>query len=315
MTAETIYAIIGPTAVGKTAVSFELARRTGAEIVSVDSRQVYRYLDIGSDKISHSDRRIVPHHLIDVADPDQVFTASDFVEQARDAVARIRARGRLPILAGGTALYYRAFEGATLSCDLPKDSELRASLDAFAEDNGNEALHARLAAVDRQSAERIHPNDRVRVVRALEIFELTGESASAVYAGRQKMSGGEIVYFGVSSPRQILYERIARRVREQFYGGYPEEVEWLLARGYSPDLPALSGFGYRELVLYLRGEIGFDEALEGDVKATKAFARRQMTWFKQFPVKMWYDLSENSIQQVAGDMERAVNESMEAQDL
>lgn len=304
-----LFAIIGPTAVGKTRAGFELALRLNAEIISVDSRQVYRYLDVGTDKISLADRKIVVHHLIDVADPDQVFTAADFVKRTEDAVSRIRARGRLPLLVGGTPLYYRALEGSLLSESLPSDRALRAELEKFAEDRGTPELHARLRGADPASAARIHPNDRVRVVRALEIFELTGQPPTSIYAARKKIGGRRrLFYFGIDSPREILYRRIEQRVGEQFHAGYPEEVEWLLKQGYSPALPALRGFGYRELAAYLQGKCTFDEALLGDIRATKAFARRQMTWFRGFEPKTWYDFSEISPGTAVEDMERRITE-------
>lgn len=304
-----LFAIIGPTAVGKTRAGFELARRVNAEIISVDSRQVYRYLDVGTDKISLEDRKVVVHHLIDVVDPDQIFTVADFVEQTEDAVARIRARGRIPLLVGGTPLYYRALEGGMLSEALPSDKDLRMELEKYAEENGTPALHAKLSEADPSSASRIHPNDRVRIVRALEIFELTGQTATDVYATRKKIGGArEIFYFGIDSPRDILYGRIEQRVGEQFHSGYPEEVEWLLKQGYSPELPALQGFGYRELVAYVQGRCSFDEALQGDIRATKAFARRQMTWFRGFGPKVWYDFSEISLLHAVEDMERRMKE-------
>ncbi|MDR3320886.1 MAG: tRNA (adenosine(37)-N6)-dimethylallyltransferase MiaA [Synergistaceae bacterium] len=308
------FAIIGPTAVGKTRAGFELARRVGAEIISVDSRQVYRYLDVGTDKISAAERKIIPHHLIDVADPDEIFTVADFVAQTGSAMRRISARGRIPLLVGGTPMYYRALEGNMLSESLPSDKSVRRELEEEANLGGNPALHARLAAVDPESAERIHPNDRVRTVRALEIYALSGRTATELYSGNKKIGAGasdesnslKMFYFGFNSPRKILYERIARRVAEQFASGYPEEVKWLLDNGYRRNLPALRGFGYRELVMFLDGLISFEEALQGDIKSTKAFARRQMTWFKHFSPIVWYDLSAESFERAVGDMEKII---------
>lgn len=306
-----IYAIVGPTAVGKTRAGFELARRIGGEIISVDSRQVYRYLDVGTDKISPAERKVVLHHLIDVADPDEVFTVADFLGQTLSAIERIRARGRVPLLVGGTPLYYKALEGNLLSESLPKDESLRRELEAVAESEGSEALHKRLALVDRASAEKIHPNDRIRLVRALEIYTLTGRSATDIYAEQKKIDGAlDLFYFGITSPRSLLYERIEKRVAEQFHSGYPEEVRWLLDNGYARTLPALQGFGYRELVDYLDGKISFDEALAGDIRATKAFSRRQMTWFRQFSPILWYDLSDISAEEAVNDMERNIHSEM-----
>ncbi|MDR1515318.1 MAG: tRNA (adenosine(37)-N6)-dimethylallyltransferase MiaA [Synergistaceae bacterium] len=302
-----IYAIVGPTASGKTNAGFELARRVGAEIISVDSRQVYRYLDVGTDKISAADRRIVPHHLIDVADPDEIFSAADFLERASNAISRISSRGRIPLLVGGTPLYYRALEGNLLSESLPKDETVRKKLELEASAAGTSALHGRLLNVDPQSAARIHPNDRVRLVRALELYELTGRPAPELYAEKRKMGASvELFYFGMSMPRPLLYEKIERRVNQQFRSGYVEEVEWLLGLGYSRALPALQGFGYREIADYLDGKITFEEAIQGDIRSTKAFSRRQDTWFKHFSPILWYDIFKCTIEKVVGDMEEVI---------
>ncbi|MDR0616066.1 MAG: tRNA (adenosine(37)-N6)-dimethylallyltransferase MiaA [Synergistaceae bacterium] len=306
---KTVYAIIGPTGAGKTSAGFELAKRIGAEIVSVDSRQVYRYLDVGTDKISAEDRKTVPHHLIDVADPDEVFTAAAFVERTRDAIARISSRGKTPLLVGGTPLYYRALEGRLLTESLPKDGNVRKALEREADSEGTPALHGRLAGIDPKGAARIHPNDRVRLVRALELYELTGRAATELYLENSKMGASvELLYFGISQPRPLLYEKIERRVKEQFRSGYVEEVEWLLGNGYQRSLPALRGFGYREIVSCLDGKITLAEAIEGDIRSTKAFARRQDTWFKHFSPVLWYDTSKFPIGREISDMEKIIFE-------
>lgn len=308
---ETIYAIVGPTAVGKTRIGFELAARVGAEIISVDSRQVYRYLDVGTDKISLRERRIVPHHLIDVADPDNVFTVADFVRCAESAIDRIRNRGRVPLLVGGSPLYYKALGDGLMSEGMPFDRDLRRSLEERAKREGNDALFRVLLTEDPESAERIHPNDRVRMIRALEVKALTGRCVGELYREREKIGRGlDIFYFGVNSSRARLYEKIEKRVVEQFHSGYPEEVKWLLDHGYSRDLPALQGFGYRELVAYIGGEMTFQEAIEGDIRATKSFSRRQMTWFKHFSPVLWYDVSGLTFSEILNDMERVLRDGM-----
>lgn len=293
-----VIAIIGPTAVGKTALSLEMARRLNAEVISVDSRQVYRYLDVGTDKVSPEIRREIPHHLIDVADPDQIYSAADFAEQAAGAVNRIRARGAVPLLAGGTPFYYRALTGA-LSERLPSDAGVRQSLENEMAERGLGALHKELSAIDPVSAAKIHERDPVRTMRALEIYRITGKTAAWWYENSEKIIAPyDILYIGLIRDRPALYENIERRVRTQFANGYPEEVEWLLAHGYSPKLPALQGFGYRELVEYHQGKCTFEEAILGDIRATKAFSRRQMTWFKHFGPAKWYDVGTLSARQV-----------------
>lgn len=293
-----IIAVIGPTAVGKTAFSLELARRINAEVISVDSRQVYRYLDVGTDKVSPEIRKEILHHLIDVADPDQIFSAADFAEQAADAVNRIRARGRVPMLIGGTPFYYKALTGA-LSEKLPGDAGVRQALDEEIAERGLDALHRELRAVDPVSAARIHEHDPVRITRALEIYRITGKTAAWWYENQEKIVAPyDILYIGLIRDRTVLYKNIETRVRSQFANGYPEEVGWLLAQGYSPKLPALQGFGYRELVAYHQGKCVLEEAILGDIRSTKAFSRRQMTWFKHFKPTTWYDVGALSTRQV-----------------
>lgn len=301
-----VVALIGPTAVGKTALSLELASRLGAEVVSVDSRQVYRYMDVGTDKLPPSERRGIPHHAVDVADPDEVFTVSAFVSLALGAVSRIRSRGRVPLFVGGTPFYYNALFHASMNASLPHDPEVRRRYEERASSEGLHALHARLAAVDETTARRLHPNDVRRVVRALELWELTGMPPSRLYeAGEKTDSGLDVLYIGLNRPRPELFERIAERVRQQFASGYPEEVAWLIEHGFDERFPSMQGFGYRELAAWYRGRLSLDEALEGDVSRTRAFCRRQMTWFGKFESALWYDTSALS----TSELERRVLEA------
>lgn len=289
-----VIAIIGPTAVGKTEFSLSLAKELNAEVISVDSRQVYRYLDVGTDKVSREVRREVVHHLIDVADPDQIFSAADFAQEAAAAAARIIKRGRAPLFIGGTPFYYRALEGM-LSDELPKDDAVRAALEEEIKERGLSALHNELAAADPEAGARIHQNDPVRTMRALEIYRITGRGVTWHYEHQRRIeSPFSFFYIGLTRLRANLFTNIERRVKEQFASGYPEEVKWLLDNGYSPELPALQGFGYRELVWYLAGKCSFAQAIEGDVRSTKAFSRRQMTWFQHFTPARWFDFDQIS---------------------
>lgn len=309
-----VIALVGPTAVGKTAVSIELAKRMGGEVISVDSRQVYRYLDVGADKISPSIRREVLHHMIDVVDPDHVFSAADFALGCRDAVERIRARGRVPIFAGGTPFYYETLFGSGLSKNLPRDGDLRSELEDFARREGKKALHDLLRQSDPETADRLHENDVRRVVRALEIHRLTGRNASSWYARDEKLIPAnlyDVLYIGLTRPRPLLYEAIERRVGEQFASGFPEEVEWLLARGYDERFPSMQGFGYRELVQFFRGEITLEDAAQGDIRSTKAFSRRQMTWFSKFSPILWYDTTACIIPDLVTEIEKEVRAHLE----
>jgi tRNA dimethylallyltransferase len=285
-----LLAVIGPTAVGKTELSLALADALNAEIISVDSRQVYRYLDVGTDKVSPALRRETPHHLIDVADPDETFSAAKFAEMASDAVSRIAARGREPLFVGGSPFYYDALFNSVLTQGLPRDPEVRRGYEALAETEGASALHDRLAAVDPASAARLHVNDVRRVSRALELHDLTGMAPSALYASNGRAPcPWDVLYIGLNCDRSLLFKRIEARVRAQFHAGYLEEVEWLLKQGYDERYPSMQGFGYRELTAVFRGQLSFDEAMEGDIRGTKAFCRRQMTWFGKFPQVVWYD--------------------------
>ncbi|MDO4952455.1 MAG: tRNA (adenosine(37)-N6)-dimethylallyltransferase MiaA [Synergistaceae bacterium] len=296
-----LVAIIGQTAVGKTEFSLKLAKKLNAEIISVDSRQVYRHLNVGADKISAEIRAVIPHHLIDVAEPDEIFSAADFAALAQKAIKEIKAINKTPLLVGGTPFYYKALLG-TLHEDLPKDETLRKELEREIEEKGLAALHAELESVDPVSAARIHPNDPVRTMRAVEIYRLTGKPAGWWYEHQnRKEPPYDILYIGLTRNRDELYENIAKRVRQQFENGYPEEVRWLLEHGCDEKLPALQGFGYRELVNYLKGRCTYEEALEGDIRSTKAFSRRQMTWFKHFEPCVWYNLSEMKTEEVLLD--------------
>lgn len=287
-----VLCLIGPTAVGKTDFSLALARSLGAEVISVDSRQVYRYMDVGTDKADGATRRAVIHHLIDVVDPDEIFTAADFRRLAEEAVRRIRRRGRIPLFVGGTMFYYRALFGSLLSDDLPSDEALRTKLEEEARLKGKKNLHDRLALADPQRAAELHPNDLRRVLRALELLELTGRAPSTLFRERSRPeSPFAPLYIGLTRPREELVRRIDLRVREQFRGGYVDEVRWLLERGFDERFPSMQGFGYREIAAHLRGTISLDEAIEGDIRSTKAFARRQMTWFRKFEPALWYDRS------------------------
>ncbi len=303
-----VLAVIGPTAVGKTALSLELADRLNAEIISVDSRQVYRYMDIGTDKISPAQRRLILHHLIDEADPDQVYTASDFARDALDAARRIAARGRVPLFVGGTPFYYQALMGGLISVNVPPDEGVRSQLNGMTDVE----LHGRLGEVDPLTAKRLHPNDRFRILRALEIYSVTGTPPSELFAQAKKTGGPlDVLYLGLNRDREELREIIAQRVKEQFDAGYADEVEWLLSHGFSADLPSMKGFGYRELAAYHQGRMTYQEALDGDVTATRQFAKRQMTWFRKFEPAVWFDRGRLSAQTTVERMLEAARRHLE----
>lgn len=295
MNRQPVVAIIGETASGKTALSLSVAEKLNAEIISVDSRQVYRYMDIGTDKISLTLRREIPHHMIDIADPDEKFTVSDFAEKASQAAARIFSRGKIPLFVGGTPFYYNALFHASLNAELPSDENVREKYETLANSQGAELLHMKLAEVDPNTAERLHKNDVQRVTRALEIWEMTGKAPSQVFnEGTKRDYGFDVLYIGLSRTREELFSRIEIRLEQEFSSGFPEEVEWLLNNGFDERFYPLKGLGYRELIEYHRGKITFDEALENSISRTKAFCRRQQTWFKKFEPAIWFEMSESN---------------------
>ncbi len=295
--------IIGPTAVGKTSWSLRMAEALNAEIVSVDSRQVYRYLDVGADKIDEATRQRIPHHLLDVVDPDQPFSAADFGTLASRAIRNIWHRRRVPLLVGGTPFYFRALTDPLLSEDLPKSWEIRKELEERAEKRGKEFLYGELFRMDPVYAGKIHPHDLHRVIRGLELWTLCGRTPSELFLERDKKQRAfSPLYIGLWREREDLCRTIALRVQQQFSSGFVEEVAHLLEMGYDPRLPALQGFGYRELVWYHQGRCSLDEALEGDIRATRAFSRRQMTWFRKFFPTLWYHVSRLGDEKVFSDL-------------
>jgi tRNA dimethylallyltransferase len=285
--------ILGPTAVGKTEISIRLAERLQGEIVSADSRLVYRGMDIGTDKPGLGERARVTHHLIDVTDPDAPWSLSTYQEAARMAIQEIAQRDRLPFLVGGTGLYVTAILEGWEPPPRPEDDSLREELFQFAEDKGAKALHARLRAVDPETAARIDYRNIRRVVRALEIYQFTGSPAS--HMRRKQPPGYHAISIGLHLPRSKLYARIDERIDAMLEAGLIDEVRSLLARGYSADLPAMSAIGYRQIVSHLQGEIGIEEAVRQIRRQTRQFVRRQANWFKLDDERIhWFEANERS---------------------
>lgn len=284
--------IVGPTAVGKTDVSIEVASRLGGEIVSCDSMQVYRYMDIGTAKPGPSERARVPHHLIDVVDPNETFNVARFQELARAAIDDIAARGRVPLLVGGTGLYVKAVVDGFLFPWEGASPELRRKLEEEAELYGAPALHARLAEVDPAAARRIHPNDARRIIRALEVHATTGRPISEMWrrSGAGKMRIDRLVMIGLVRDREALYERINRRCDAMVEQGLVDETWRLLERGYERALTAGQALGYKEIVEHLQGKCSLADAVETIKRNTRRYAKRQLTWFRADPRIEWVDL-------------------------
>lgn len=280
--------VLGPTAVGKSRAAVDLALRFGGEVISGDSIQVYRGFDIGADKPGPEARRGVPHHLIDIVGPEVQYTAADFVRDALAAAGDIAARGRLPIVAGGTGLYLKALLDG-LFPGPGRDPALREALEAEARERGLEALFSRLEAADPEYARRIRGRDRVRIIRALEVLMTTGRPLSEHFREtRSPVAGRKLVRIGLTLDRGTLCRRIEDRVDRMFARGLVEEVRGLLARGLPASAPPFRALGYRHVIRHLAGEIALEEAAALTKIETRQYAKRQMTWFRKMPGVDWF---------------------------
>ncbi len=282
-----VVVVCGPTASGKTRLAVKLARALNAEIINADSMQVYRGMDIGTAKPTPEERGGIPHHLLDVVEPDQEFNAAIYRSMALQAAADISSRGRSCLVVGGTGLYIKSLLQGLFDCS-PTDERLRESLRRECEALGPRMLHDRLRQVDPESAERIHPNDRVRIIRSLEIFHLTGRPASELmkaHGFREKTLSA--LKLGVKRERKELYGRIEARSIAMVEAGLVQETEKLLRKGYSPNLKPMRAIGYRHMVAYLRGEWSMEEAIVNLQRDTRRYAKRQLTWFNADPEIEW----------------------------
>lgn len=277
-----LIAIAGPTGSGKTDLALRLAGRFGGEVVNCDSVQIYRFFDIGTAKLAEQDRMGIRHHLIDIANPDEVFTAGDFARVARPVLREIAGRGRLPIVTGGTGFYLRALiEG--LAPGPRRDEDLRAVLQAR-ERKRPGCLHRLLRRMDAKTAARIHANDLPKTVRALEICLSARRAASEVFAaGRDALEGFRVLKIGLFPDREKLYQRLEQRVEAMFAAGLIQETEAILARGYSADCKPFESIGYKQALQAIRGELPARDALFHARRETRRYAKRQMTWFRQEP--------------------------------
>ena len=295
-----VLALVGPTGVGKTAASLSVARRLNAEIVSMDSMQVYRGMDIGTAKPSAQEMAAVPHHLIDVVDPHERFTTSAYRNLAFQAIGDILSRGKQPLLVGGTGLYLDAVSYEMSLGVSGADSGIRNRLRAVAaQQDGPKRLHDRLARVDPQSAEKLHPNDVRRVMRALEIFETTGKPRGEQGDERRREGPYHVLVYGLSLPREQMYARINARVDAMMAAGLEGEVRALLNAGVSPSVEggAMQAIGYKEIVSALRGEISMARAVELIKQGSRRYAKRQWTWFGHDPRTKWFDCALYASQQ------------------
>ena len=283
-----IIAVTGATASGKSALSMELARHYGAEIICMDSMQIYQGMDIGTAKPSSEERRTVPHHMLDIVAPSENYTVADYAEQATTVIRDILHRGKLPLLVGGTGLYLKALmHGLSLGVSR-SDPAIRARLEAISDEPGGRLkLHDMLRQVDEASANKLHPNDLRRVIRAIEVYELTGTPLSQTR--QEENSEFSVLPLAIRMERETLYQRIEKRVDTMLDMGLVEEVQRLLAEGVSPEAQSMQGIGYKELVPVLGGLVPLQKARDQIILNTKHYAKRQETWFKGENATKWLE--------------------------
>lgn len=287
--------IVGPTAVGKTALSIELAKAFNGEVISGDSMQVYRDMNVGTAKITKAEQAGIPHHLIDILSPDEEFSVSIFQELAQRKITEISERDHLPMLVGGTGLYVQSVTHNFNFADSPNhelEQERQAYWEAFLEEQGQSALYAELEQRDPDFAKTLHPNNTRRVLRALVVIEVTGKSMLHYQQDWHNQSPYRLVMIGLTMARDKLYARINKRVDLMLEQGLLDEVKALLEQGVSPKATAMQAIGYKELVAYLNGEISYERAIELLKRNTRRFAKRQLTWFRRIDELEWFDLTD-----------------------
>ncbi len=290
---EKVVVVLGPTASGKTALSIELAKRFDGEIVSADSMQVYKYMDIGTAKPTEQERQGIKHYLVDEVTPDEEFSVAKFQELAYKYIGEIIDRGKLPIVVGGTGLYIDSLLYNINYTETVSDWEFREQMQKEAELKGNEFLHEKLAKIDPEAAARIHPNDLKRIIRALEVYRYTGVPISVHQkASRQTPPRYDYIVIGLTMDRDRLYERINRRVDKMLEEGLLDEVIRLDKMGYTKKSTAMQGLGYKEFLPYLRGETSLEEAVSLLKRDTRHYAKRQLTWFRRNKEIRWFKVDE-----------------------
>lgn len=303
--------LVGPTAVGKTAASIGLAKALNGEIISGDSMQIFRGLDIGTAKITKEEMQGVPHHLIDIKEPWETFSVAEFKRLADEAIADIHDRGKLPIIVGGTGFYINSVLYEYHFGEADTDEAYRAELEQYAETHGNEALWNILQEKDPDSAAKLHSNDTKRVIRALEVLHVTGIPASERQSTVDKQTMRyNAVYIALNMPREVLYDRINRRVDIMIQDGLEAEVRTALANGVAQDALSMTSIGYRQMIQYFNEEISFDRAVELIKRDTRHFAKRQLTWFRHDPNIQWVDKWGKTDEQVEAELLAIVHDKL-----
>ncbi|AGB40928.1 tRNA isopentenyltransferase MiaA [Halobacteroides halobius DSM 5150] len=305
---ESIVAIVGPTAVGKTKLSLTLAQDLDGEIVSADSMQIYKKMDIGTAKASPQEQKLVPHHMLDIVDPAQEFSVADFQERVDQLIPQISQRDKLPILVGGTGLYVKALIQGFLFPEMEKDWELRNRLEAEAKEKGTQFVHDKLKEIDPTLADKLHPNDIRRVIRGIEVYQQTGKTITHFKEEAKKRPPRyQAVKIGLKRDREKLYERINKRVDLMIEEGLVKEVRELYNQGYSRDLTSMQGLGYKELIGYFEDEYDLEEAVRLIKRNTRHFAKRQLTWFKRDDSIHWFDVGDYSFKELVTEVKQLIN--------
>src|SRR5271157_1761476 len=294
MQKDSLIVLVGPTAVGKTEIAIQLAEQINGEIISADSRLFYRGMDIGTAKPTREELARVPHHLIDIANPDEILSLAVFQQKAREAIADIHSRGKLPLLVGGTGQYVRAVTEGWSPPEVKPDESLRSELEKEHEEKGKDFLYEKLKSLDPEAAEKIDPRNVRRTIRALEVILTTGKKFSGQRG--QSETPYHLITIGLTRPRPELYARIDKRIESMFENGLLDEVKSLLAKGYSSDLPTMSAIGYRECISVIESKLSVEQAQVEMRRATRIFVRRQSNWFKESdPNIHWFYAGEENV--------------------
>lgn len=288
---DNLFILIGPTAIGKTSLSIDLAKRLNGEIISADSMQIYKHMDIGTAKVTKEEMENIPHYLVDIIPPDEGFTVSDYKSKATMHINDINKRGKLPIVVGGTGLYINSLVYDLNFAGVSPNEEIRQKYESLANEFGNEYLHKKLLEVDRASGERLDVNNVQRIIRALEIYEVTGKTMTEQYKDfRVPIQDYNLVMVCLNMDRATLYERINQRVDIMIEEGLIEEVKSILDMGYSKNLVSLKAIGYKEIIMYLDGFISLEDAINLIKKGSRNYAKRQLTWFRRDDRIKWIDI-------------------------
>lgn len=305
---ENLFILIGPTAIGKTDLSIKLAQMMNGEIISADSMQIYKYMNIGSAKVTKDEMQGVQHHLIDCIYPDEDFTVANYKNEASSLISNINKEGKLPILAGGTGLYINSIVYDLQFTEVPPSQSIRSQLELLS----NEDLHKELKKIDNISADKLNVNDRKRVIRALEIYKSTGKTMSEYNKNfRIENQDYNLVMIGLNMDRARLYDRINRRVDIMINSGLIDEVKGLLEMGYNKNLVSMQGIGYKEIVMYLEGEMSLDDSISLIKQKSRNYAKRQLTWFKRDERIKWMNLDDYSdLEQLSKDIIEYANDKI-----